>query len=136
MQSIPTGRQNNILEVIRFKQEALDTPISASWGAYSFGKRIVALGYRSGYSQNVTIRGCRRWALMEAGTADVFKDKKHTETARMKFAGQMKRETFGRSYAHPLSEIDRPANFLGIASREGHIQNRRGMGIYQSFDAC
>lgn len=69
-------------------------------------------------------------------SADVFKDKKHTETARMKFAGQMKRETFGRSYAHPLSEIDGPANFLGIASREEHIRNRRGMGIYQSFDAC
>ncbi|KAJ5471000.1 hypothetical protein N7530_008357 [Penicillium desertorum] len=134
--------RNNVLEVIRFKQEALDTPVfrqytdlgvakstSKARGADSFGKSIVALGYRSGYSQNITIRGCRRWALMEA-------DKKHSETARMKFGGQMKRETFGRSYAHPLSEIDGPANFLGIASREEHIRNRRGMGIYQSFDAC
>lgn len=48
----------------------------------------------------------------------------------------MKRETFGRSYAHPLNEIDGPANFLRIASREEHIKNRCGMGIYQSFDAC
>lgn len=54
----------------------------------------------------------------------------------MKFGGQVKRETFGRSYAHPLSEIDGPANFLGIASREGHIQNRRGMGIYQNSNLC
>lgn len=54
----------------------------------------------------------------------------------MKFGGQTKRETFGRSYAHPLSEIDGPANFLGIRSRDGHIQNRRGMGIYQSLGAC
>lgn len=73
-------RENNILEVIRFKQEALDTPVfrqftdlgvakstSKARGADSFGKSIVALGYRSGYSQNITIRGCRRWALMEAG---------------------------------------------------------------------
>ncbi|CAI7676883.1 unnamed protein product [Penicillium manginii] len=137
--TVPT--QNNVLEVIRFKKDVLDTPVfrqytdlgvaksaSRARGADSFGKSIVALGYRSGYRQNITIRGCRRWALMEA-------DKKHTETARMKFGGQMKRETFGRSYAHPLSEIDGPANFLGIASREEHIRNRRGMGIYQSFDA-
>ena len=74
--------QNNILEVIRFKQEALDTPVfrqftdlgvakstSKARGADSFGKSIVALGHRSGYSQNITIRGCRRWALMEAGMA-------------------------------------------------------------------
>ncbi|KAG0160181.1 hypothetical protein PDIDSM_7708 [Penicillium digitatum] len=35
----------------------------------------------------------------------------------------------GKSYAHPLSEVDGPANYLGIASRQEHIQNRRGMGI-------
>lgn len=72
--------QNNVLEVIQFKQEALDIPVfrqytdlgvaksaSRAQGADPFGKSIVALGYRSGYRQNITIRGCRRWALMEAG---------------------------------------------------------------------
>lgn len=50
----------------------------------------------------------------------------------MKFAGQVNRDTFGKYYAHPLSEVDGPANYLGIASRNGHIQNRRGMGMYQN----
>jgi carbonic anhydrase len=45
----------------------------------------------------------------------------------MKFAGQTNRNTYGKSYAHPLSEVDGPANYLGIASRQEHIQNRRGM---------
>jgi carbonic anhydrase len=115
--------QNNVLEVIQFKQEVLDTPVfrqytdlgvakcaSRARGTDSFGKSIVALGYRSGYRQNITIRGCRRWALMEAGMnhvlyRDLFKDKKHTETARIKIGGQMKRETFGRSYAHLLTRL-------------------------------
>lgn len=59
----------------------------------------------------------------------------------MKFAGQINRDIYGKSYAHPLSEVDGPANYLGIASREGHIQNRRGMGrhynsqLWQSLPA-
>lgn len=51
----------------------------------------------------------------------------------MKFAGQVNRDTYGKYYTHPLSEIDGPANYLGIASRQEHIQNRRGMGLYRSF---
>lgn len=50
----------------------------------------------------------------------------------MKFAGQTNRNTYGKSYAHPLSEVDGPANYLGIASRQEHIQNRRGMGLYRN----
>lgn len=50
----------------------------------------------------------------------------------MKFAGQTNRDTYGKSYAHPLSEVDGPANYLGIASRQEHIQNRRGMGLYRN----
>jgi hypothetical protein len=50
----------------------------------------------------------------------------------MKFAGQTNRNTYGKSYAHPLSEVDGPANYLGITSRQEHIQNRRGMGLYRN----
>lgn len=35
--------------------------------ADSFGKSFAALGRRSGYTKNLTPRGCRRWALMKAG---------------------------------------------------------------------
>lgn len=48
----------------------------------------------------------------------------------MKFAGQVNRDTYGKYYAHPLSEIDGLANYLGIASRSDYIQNRRGMGMH------
>ncbi|KAJ5110899.1 hypothetical protein N7532_001434, partial [Penicillium argentinense] len=134
--------QNKVLEVIKFRNEVLDIPIfrqytelritkstGRSRGTDAFGKSLVGLGHRSGYTRNITVRACRRWALMQA-------DKNHSETARMKFGGQTKRETFGRSYAHPVSEVDGPANFLGIATREEHIQNRRGMGIHHRFDLC
>lgn len=50
----------------------------------------------------------------------------------MKFAGHTNRDTYGKFYAHPLSEVDGLATYLGIASRHEHIQNRRGMGMYQN----
>lgn len=49
----------------------------------------------------------------------------------MKFAGHVNKGTFGRSYAHPLSEVDGPATYLGIPGRHEHIQNRRSMGIHR-----
>ncbi|KAJ6114885.1 zinc finger protein [Penicillium sp. IBT 16267x] len=131
--------ENKVLEVIQFREEFKETPVFRQYrelhienskgkarGADAFGKALVQLGYRSGYTRNVTIRNCRRWALQEV-------DKKYSESTRMKFAGQVNRDTYGKYYAHPLSEIDGPANYLGIASRQEHIQNRRGMGLYRSF---
>lgn len=56
----------------------------------------------------------------------------YSETSRMKFGGHMNRDTHGRSYAHPLSDVDGPATYLGIARREGHIKNRRGMEIHRN----
>ncbi|RHZ62459.1 uncharacterized protein CDV56_107336 [Aspergillus thermomutatus] len=89
------------------------------------GKCICGESVDTGYTKNITARACRRWALMEA-------DKKYSETARMKHAGQVHRDTYGKSYAHPLSEVDGPATFLGIASHHEHIQNRRSMGIHRN----
>ena len=50
----------------------------------------------------------------------------------MKLAGHGNPRTFGKSYAHPVCEVDGPATYLGIASRHEHIQNRRGMGMYRN----
>ncbi|KAJ5452017.1 hypothetical protein N7445_000200 [Penicillium cf. griseofulvum] len=125
--------ENQVLETIFFKESALKTPVFRQFtelaiekttgearGADSFGKTLVELGHRSGYVRNVTVRASRRW------------DKKYSETARMKMAGHENRHTFGKSYTHPVSEIDGPATYLGIASRHEHIQNRRGMGMYRN----
>ncbi|KAJ5630267.1 uncharacterized protein N7484_010367 [Penicillium longicatenatum] len=133
--AIPSG--NKILEVIHFTESVHEIPVFRQYrelhvekytdkarGADAFGKALVELGHRSGYTRNITIRSCRRWALMEA-------DKGHSKSARMRFAGQTNRDTYGRFYAHPVSGIDGPANYLGVTSRSEHIQNRRGMGIYQ-----
>ncbi|KAI9041406.1 uncharacterized protein KD926_006802 [Aspergillus affinis] len=133
-----TPSENKVLEVIHFAERIHETPVFRPYrelhvdkstgkarGADAFGKEFVELGHRSGYTRNITIRACRRWALMQA-------DKAHSESARMRFAGQTNRDTYGRFYAHPVSEIDGPANYLGIASRSEHIENRRGMGIYQN----
>ncbi|KGO60662.1 hypothetical protein PEX1_038750 [Penicillium expansum] len=130
--------EDKILEVICVREEMRDLPVFRQYlehnvenckgsarGADSFGKALVSLGHRSGYTLNITVRACRRWALQEA-------DKTYSESARMKFAGQTNRNTYGKSYAHPLSEVDGPANYLGIASRQEHIQNRRGMGLYRN----
>ncbi|KAB8070465.1 hypothetical protein BDV29DRAFT_197996 [Aspergillus leporis] len=129
--------EEKIVAKLIFKPEILDTPVfrpyneqsigdstGRSRGADSFGKEFAELGHRAGYKRNVTVRACRRWALMET-------DKRHSATARMKFAGHVDQRTFGKSYAHPLSDVDGPATFLGIASRHEHIQNRRSMGMHR-----
>ncbi|KAJ5737900.1 Zinc finger C2H2 [Penicillium malachiteum] len=78
-------------------------------GADLFGKSLVSLGHRSGY------------------------DKKHSESIQMKFAGHINLDTYGKIYTHPLSEIDGPANYSGIISRQEHIQNRCGIGLYHTI---
>lgn len=50
----------------------------------------------------------------------------------MKYGSHTDARTFGRSYAHPVCEVDGPATYLNIASRHEHIQNRRSMGIHRN----
>ncbi|KAL3439835.1 hypothetical protein BJX65DRAFT_291535 [Aspergillus insuetus] len=132
------GRSNAVISTIYFRKDLLDTPVfrpsselncesstGKAIGADSFGKEFAALGHRSGYAENVTTRACRRWALMET-------DKKYSQTARMKHASHTEARTFGRSYAHPVCEVDGPAAYLNIATRHEHIQNRRSMGIHHN----
>jgi carbonic anhydrase len=72
--------ENKILEVIHFADSVRDVPLIRPFGelqidkctgkargADAFGKEFANLGHRSGYTRNVTVRGCRRWALMQAG---------------------------------------------------------------------
>ncbi|KAK2812936.1 hypothetical protein FQN50_000957 [Emmonsiellopsis sp. PD_5] len=59
-------------------------------------------------------------------------DSRYSEVARQKFAGHTHRDTFGRWYVHPLSEIDGPATFLGIEPRMEHIKNLRSMAIHRN----
>ncbi|KAJ5215212.1 uncharacterized protein N7498_001619 [Penicillium cinerascens] len=130
--------ENNILEVIHFEDSIRDVPLfrplselqvtkstGRSRGADVFRKEFASLGHRSGYTRNVTIRSCRRWALMQV-------DKNYSKTARMKFASYVSRDTHSKHYAHPLSEVEGLANYLGIESRNDHIQNRRGMGMHHN----
>ncbi|EAW17144.1 uncharacterized protein NFIA_005060 [Aspergillus fischeri NRRL 181] len=137
VESIECGPEEKVIATIEFKPEVLDVPVfrpydeqdiklstGRSRGADAFGKEFAELGHRSGYTRNVTGRACRRWALMEA-------DKNHSVAARMKYAGHIRQDTFGRSYAHPLSEVDGPATYLGVSTRHEHIQNRRSMGMYR-----
>ncbi|KAJ5721986.1 Zinc finger C2H2 [Penicillium malachiteum] len=65
---------------------------------------------------------------------DLF-NKKHSELVRMRFTGYINHDMYGKVYTYPLSEVNRPANYLGIASRQEHIQNRRGMGLYYSISS-
>ncbi|GMG07844.1 unnamed protein product [Aspergillus oryzae] len=68
------------VETIHFKPNILNIPIfrprdeqnianttGRSRGADAFGKMFAALGQRAGYPDNITVRACRRSALMEAG---------------------------------------------------------------------
>lgn len=76
--------EDKILEVICVREEIRDLPVFRQYlehnvenckgsarGADSFGKALVSLGHRSGYTLNITVRACRRWALQEVGT-DLF----------------------------------------------------------------
>ena len=73
--------ENQVLEVIHFKESMLETPVFRQFneldikkrsgkarGADAFGKAFVELGHRSGYVRNVTVRACWRWALLEGVT--------------------------------------------------------------------
>ncbi|KAI1949847.1 hypothetical protein LOZ57_002325 [Ophidiomyces ophidiicola] len=91
-------------------------------GADSFGKHFADAGHRAGFKSNVTVRACRRWALMEA-------DKMYTEAAWMKFAGQTTRTMFGSNYAHPVCQVDGQATYLGIEPREDHIKHGCGLQL-------
>ncbi|KAF7128632.1 hypothetical protein CNMCM5793_003483 [Aspergillus hiratsukae] len=132
------SQSNHVISRIHFREDLLDTPVfrprneldcekstGRARSADSFGKEFAALGYRGGYEKNVTARACRRWALMET-------DKKYSQTARMKHASHTEARTFGRSYAHPVCEVDGPATYLNIASRHELIQNRRSMGVHRN----
>ncbi|KAJ5193196.1 Zinc finger C2H2 [Penicillium cf. viridicatum] len=127
--------EDKILEVIYIREEIRNVPVFRQYlehnidnfkgntrGADSFGKALVNLGHRSGYTLNITARRLANNKI----------DKTYSESTRMKFAGQTNRDTYGKSYAHPLSKVDRPANYLGIAIRQEHIQNRRGIGLYRN----
>ncbi|KAJ6069131.1 hypothetical protein N7499_011018 [Penicillium canescens] len=127
--------EDKILKVIYVRQVIKDLPVFRQYlkhnvdnfkgharGADSFGKALVNLGHRSGYTLNITAHEIANDKI----------DKTYSESTRMKFAGQTNRDIYGRSYAHPLSEVDGPANYLGIASRQEHIQNRRGIGLYRN----
>ncbi|KAL4985863.1 hypothetical protein BDW68DRAFT_179314 [Aspergillus falconensis] len=133
---------NHIISTIHFREDILDKPVfrpsseldidsssGKALGADAFGKEFAALGSRCGFEQNVTVRACRRWALMET-------DKRYSETARMKYASHVNPRTFGQSYAHPVCEVDGPASYLNIESRHEHIQNRRSMGLHFNPKLC
>lgn len=62
----------------------------------------------------------------------ILSDRNGTENDRMKLAGQRDPTQFRRFYAHPLSDIDGQASYLGIRDRRGHITNRRGMEIHKN----
>lgn len=47
----------------------------------------------------------------------------------MKFAAHRSANTFEKSYAHSLSEIDKQATYINIERRETHIKNDREMSI-------
>lgn len=46
---------------------SMDSSTGKARGADAFGKQFASLGRRAGFTRNLTPRGCRRWALMEAG---------------------------------------------------------------------
>ncbi|KAJ5202331.1 Zinc finger C2H2 [Penicillium cf. viridicatum] len=109
--------EDKILKVIYVREEIRNIPVFRQYlkynidnfkgntrGADSFGKALVNLGHRSGYTLNIT---ARRLANDEI-------DKIYSESIRIKFARQTNRDIYGKSYAYPLSK------------------NRRGIGLYRN----
>ena len=122
---------NGSLHHLRIKKEILyipvfqiisaDGPTGKIHGASSFSNRIVDLGHRAGYEENIRIHNIRREALVKADNkllrtkylrrdTNSTKDNSYSTAKRMKFAGHNNADTFFDSYAPELSTID------GIAS--------------------
>ncbi|KAJ0413052.1 hypothetical protein BJY00DRAFT_322648 [Aspergillus carlsbadensis] len=129
----PSALQDQPLK-IHFREELANTPVfratadlsctsptAKARAADAFGKDFAALGYRSGYQQNVTARACRQWALMEA-------DKQYSKAARMKHAAHRESRKFGRFYAHPVCMHRNPGLWQPLpAKMEFEFQDREDM---------
>ncbi|KAJ6094248.1 hypothetical protein N7467_003093 [Penicillium canescens] len=94
--------------------EILDT-VEMYKGADSFGKALKWL-YAKYYCSGVSKIG-----FIAHDIANNKIDKTYSESVRIKFARQTNRDIYGKLYAYPLSEVDGPANYLGIASRQEYI---------------
>ncbi|GFF96583.1 conserved hypothetical protein [Aspergillus lentulus] len=102
VESIECGPEEKVIITFKFKLEVLDVPdiklsTGRSQGADAFGKEFAELGHRN---------------------------KHHSVAAPMKYAGHIHQDTFSRSYAHPLSEVDGLATYLGVSTQHEYIQDR------------
>ncbi|CBF82971.1 hypothetical protein AN3315.2 [Aspergillus nidulans FGSC A4] len=104
------SQDNHVISRIHFRKDILDTPV-----------------FRPSSELDIqSSTECYCPCMSSMGTHGNW------QTARMKHASHTEPRTFGRSYAHPVCEVDGPATYLNIASRHEHIQNRRSMGIHHN----
>ncbi|OJD10420.1 hypothetical protein ACJ73_09797 [Blastomyces percursus] len=102
-----------------YTQQLATNSTGQARGADAFEKQFAEVGHRAGFESNLTVRACRRW---------VEADDLYSETARMKFAGQVTRTMFGTMLT-PVCQVDGQATYLGIGPREDHIKYGRTLQL-------
>ncbi|KAJ5725991.1 Zinc finger C2H2, partial [Penicillium malachiteum] len=124
--------RSKILKVIHIREDIKEVPVFRQYLEHSVGDYKGNTRAADSFDKSLGIEMVIRLISLFGHIGDELYRKQHSESTRMKFAGHINPNTYGKSYTYPLSEVDRPANDLGFASRQEHIQNRRGIGLYHS----
>ena len=150
IEAIPSSA-NGSLHYLRIKKEMLRVsifqiisatgPIGKIHGASSFSNRIVDLGHRAEYEENIGIHDIRREALVKADDkllrtkylrrdTNSTKDNGYSTAERIKFAGHNNADTFFDSYAPELSTVNGMASYWNKKRRTIHLEGFRGLSLH------
>ncbi|KAI9776699.1 MAG: hypothetical protein M1839_009426 [Geoglossum umbratile] len=99
-------------------------PTGKIQSASSFSSRLVGLGHRAGYRENITVHDIRREALIKAD------DNGYSIAERMKFGGHKNPNTFSESYMSQMSTVDGQSSYWGRERRTIHIDIFRGLSLH------
>ncbi|KAL8936221.1 MAG: hypothetical protein Q9216_005048 [Gyalolechia sp. 2 TL-2023] len=116
--------KKDMLRVPFFQIVSADGPTGKIHGSGLFSNRMVALGHRAGYEENIGIHDIRREALVKAD------DNGYSTSERMKFAGHNNSDTFFGSYAPELSGVDGRASYWSKKRRTIHLEGFRGLSLH------
>jgi hypothetical protein len=126
-----------------FRRMSPDGPIGKIVTASTYSHRLVALGHRAGYPENITVHGMRREILVKADGKFASQsaiipslslilglDHGYSTSQKMKFAGHIDPRTFQVHYAHQMSTIDGQSALWDKERRNIPFEAFRGLSLH------
>ncbi|KAI9859031.1 MAG: hypothetical protein M1813_007159 [Trichoglossum hirsutum] len=127
----PADGALHYLEIHKSKQElpffqviSHNGPTGKIQSASSFSKRLVELGHRAGYRENITVHDIRAETLVKADNNG------YSIAERMKFAGHTNSNTFSKSYMPQMSTVDGQSSYWRYKRRTIHLNVFRRLSLH------